>query len=288
MNYKNSKRIRNCRIGEPEVELLYGVFSKLCDEGNKGRVSVTVKGAEFGEFSSDDRSALDAMKLRRKPVSEVEFSYRSDDYTSRATLSITDEFSLLFSCGAGMYLSIDSTNEQWFNSTWKRMEDAVGAIPITPLSSQFLNKWHGLIAVLLAIALSFCTVRIGCRLARWLGYVIPDNFMVFVLLAWFLIGWYCHGVISDFICRNYPVVDLDLYKTRSEIRCRCSRIFWWFVGVIVSLTIATYWPFVKQISEKGVPASQSSTLSETNRDAMPRGMQGMKAGENVKPDGGGH
>ena len=77
MNYKNSKHIRNRRIGESEVELLYGVFSKFGYDGNKGRVCVTVKGAEFGEFCSDDRSALDAMKVRRKPVSEIEFSYRN-------------------------------------------------------------------------------------------------------------------------------------------------------------------------------------------------------------------
>ena len=289
MNYKNSKRIRNRRVGESEVELLYGVFSRFCEEGNKGHVCVTVKGTDFGEFSSDDRSAIDAMKVRRKPVSEVEFSYRSDDYTSRVTLSITDDFSLLFSCGAGMYLSIDSTDEQWFNSTWKRMEDAVDAIPLTPLSSRFLNKWYGLIAVILAVVLSFCTIRIGYRLVGWLGCVIPDNLLaVIIIVAWPLIGGYYHSVISNFICRNYPVVDLDLYKTRSEIRHRCSRIFWWFVGVIMSLTIATYWPFGKQNREKNVPVSQSATLSETNRDVTPRVMQGIKADETVKLGGGGH
>ncbi len=285
MNYKNSKQIRNRRIGESEVELLYGVFSKFCDDGDKGRVCVTVKGSEFGEFSSDDRSALDEMKARRKPVSEVEFSYRNDDYTSRVTLSITDEFSLLFSYSKGICLSIDSTDEHWFNSTWKRMEDAVDAIPRTPLSSQFLNKWHGLIAVLLAIALSFCTIRIVCRSVVCLGYVIPDNLAVFVILAWALIGMYYHSVISDFICRNYPVVDLDLYKTRSEIRCQCSRLFWWFVGVIGSLTIATYWPFGKQVSENSTTASQSTTLSETGRDAIPRVMQKIEADDSAKQDG---
>ena len=51
MNYKNSKRIRNRWVGEAEVELLYGVFSKFCDDGNTGRVCVTVKGVEFVEFS---------------------------------------------------------------------------------------------------------------------------------------------------------------------------------------------------------------------------------------------
>ena len=266
MNYKNSKRIRNRRIGESEIELLYGVFSRFCEEGNKGRVRITVKGTEFGEFSSDDRSAIDAIKVRRKPVSEVEFSYRSDDYTSRVTLSITDDFAASFYCGAGMYLSIDSTDEQWFNSTWKRMEDAVDTIPLTPLSSRFLNKWYGLIAVLLAVILSFCTIRLGCRLVGWLGYVISDNSIAIIILGvWILIGGYYHSVISNFICRNYPVVDLDLYKTRSEIRHRCSQIFWWFVGVIMSLTIATYWPFGKQINEKSMPVSQSATLSETNQ-----------------------
>lgn len=288
MNYKNSKRIRNRWVGEAEVELLYGVFSKFCDDGNTGRVCVTVKGVEFGEFSSDDRSALDEMKVRRKPVSEVEFSYRNDAYTSRVTLSITDEFSLLFSCSTGMYLSIDSTDEQWFNSTWKRLEDAIDAIPLTPLSSQFLNKWHGIIAVLLAIALSFCTVRIVCRSVRWLGYVIPDNLAVVVILAWALIGMYYHSVISGFIYRNYPVVDLDLYKTRSEIRCRCSRLFWWFVGVIGSLTIATYWPFGKQVSENSTTASQSNTLSETSREAIPRVMQKIEVEDREKQDGGEH
>lgn len=288
MNYKNSKRIRNRRIGESEVELLYGVFSKFCDDGNKGRVCVTVKGSEFGEFSSDDRSALDEMKARRKPVSEVEFSYRNDDYTSRVTLSITDEFSLLFSYSTGISLSIDSTDEQWFNSTWKRMEDAVDAIPRTPLSSQFLNKWHGLIAVLFAIALSFCTIRIVCRSVGWLGYVIPDNLAVLVAIAWALIGMYYHSVISDFICRNYPVVDLDLYKTRSEIRCRCSRLFWWFVGVIGSLTIATYWPFGKQVSEKNAAAPKLTTLSETNKDAKQLVTQKIETDDRAKQNGGGH
>ena len=288
MNYKNSKRIRNRRIGESEVELLYGVFSKFCDDGNKGRVCVTVKGSEFGEFSSDDRSALDEMKARRKPVSEVEFSYRNDDYTSRVTLSITDEFSLLFSYSTGISLSIDSTDEQWFNSTWKRMEDAVDAIPRTPFSSQFLNKWHGLIAVLFAIALSFCTIRIVCRSVGWLGYVIPDNLAVLVAIAWALIGMYYHSVISDFICRNYPVVDLDLYKTRSEIRCRCSRLFWWFVGVIGSLTIATYWPFGKQVSEKNAAAPKLTTLSETNKDAKQLVTQKIETDDRAKQNGGGH
>ena len=287
MNYKNSRRIRNRQIGESEIELLYGVFSKLCDDGNKGRVCVTVKGDAFGEFSSDDHSALDAMKLRRKPVSEVELSYRSDDYTSRVCLSIRDEFSLLFSCNFGMFLSIDSTDEQWFNSTWKRMEDVVDAIPLTSWASQFLNKWHGIIAFLLAIALSFCTVRIVCRSVAWLGYVIPDNLAVFVVLAWVLIGMCYHSVISNFICRNYPVVDLDLYKARSEIRCRCSRLFWWFVGVIGSLTIATYWPFGKPVGEKSTTASQAPTLSETNRDAMPRVMQKLEV-DSAKQDGDGH
>lgn len=285
MNYKNSKHIRNRRIGESEVELLYGVFSKFGYDGNKGRVCVTVKGAEFGEFCSDDRSALDAMKVRRKPVSEIEFSYRNDDYTSRVSLSIKDEFSLLFSCSTGLYISIDSTDEQWFNSTWKRMEDVVDAIPLTPLSSRFLNKWHGIIAILFAIALSFCTIRIVCRSVGWLGYVIPDNLAVFVMLAWALIGMYYHSVISGFICRNYPVVDLDLYKKRSEIRCRCSRLFWWFVGVIGSLTIATYWPFGKQVSEKNTTASQSTTLSETSRDAIPRAMQKIEGDNGAKQDG---
>ena len=288
MNYKNSKHIRNRRIGESEVELLYGVFAKFCDDGNKGRVCVTVKGAEFGEFSSDDRSALDAMKIRRKPVSEVAFSYRNDDYTSRVSLSIQDEFALLFSCSSGVYISIDSTDEQWFNSTWKRMEDVVDAIPITPWSSRFLNKWHGIIAVLLAITLSFCTVRILCRSAGWLGYVIPDNLLVFAAIAWGIIGMYYHSVISDFICHNYPVVDLDLYKTRSEIRGRCSRLFWWFVGVIGSLTIATYWPFGKQVSENSTTTSQSTTVSETSRDAIPRVMLKIEADDCAKQDGGEH
>lgn len=287
MNYKNSKRIKNRRIGEAEVELLYGVFSKFCDDGNKGRVCVMVKGPEFGELSSDDRSALDEMKVRRKPVSEVEFSYRNDDYTSRVTLSITDEFSLLFSCSTGMCLSIGSTDEQWFNSTWKRMEDAVDAIPFTSLSSQFLNKWHGIIAVLLAIALSFCTVRIVCRSIGWLGYTIPDNLAVLIMLPWALIGMYYHSVISGFICRNYPVVDLDLYKTRSEIRCRCSQLFWWFVGVIGSLTIATYWPFGKQGSENSTTASQATTLSETNQDAKPLVKQKIETADSAKQDGNG-
>ena len=288
MNYKNSKRIRNRRIGESEVELLYGVFSKLCEDGNKGRVCVTVKGAEFGEFSSDDRSALDEMKVRRKPVSEVEFSYRNDDYTSRVTLSITDEFSLLFSCSTGMYLSIDSTDQQWFNSTWKRMEDAVDAIPRTPLSSQLLNKWHGIIAVLLAIALSFCAVRIVCRSVGLLGCVITENLARIVVVAWALIGLYCHSVISDFLCHNYPVVDLDLYKTRAEIRYRCSRLFWWFVGVIGSLTIATYWPFGQQVSGKSTTESSATTLSETNRDAMPQVIQKLEVDDSAKQSGDGH
>ena len=275
MEFSNSKRIRNRRIGESEIELFYGIFSRLCDDSNKGRVKVVVKGDDFGELSSADHSALDAMKLRRKPVSEVEFSYRSEDYSSSVSVSVSDEFSELFSCSLGMRLSVHSTDEQWFDATWKKMEDAIEAVPVTPLFSRFLNKWHGVVAFLLALSLSFCTIRIVFRVVVWAGYHFPEKFAIFVIIAWVLVGLYYHGLISGFICRNYPVVDLDLYKTRSEIRCRCSQLFWWFVGVIGSLTIATYWPFGGRTGEIDGKMSPTAVQTETNRTAATQGIQGQ-------------
>lgn len=52
MNYKNLKHIKNRRIGESELDLLFGAFSQLCEGDKKGCICVTVKGQDFGEFSS--------------------------------------------------------------------------------------------------------------------------------------------------------------------------------------------------------------------------------------------
>ena len=275
MNYKNSKHIKNRRIGESELELLFGVFSQLCEGDKKGSLSITVKGEEFGEFSSGDRSALDAMKLRRKPVSEVEFVYRSENYDSHVCLSISDEFSSLFSYSLGTRMSIDSTDELWFNATWQKMENVVEAIPCTPCISQILNRWRSVIAVFFAIALSFCTIRIICRMVRIFGGVIPDSLGSIVIVGWVLIGGWYHGLISNFICKNYPVVDLNLYKTRAETRRRCSRFFWWLVSVLGSLTIATYWPFGGRNGENDGKMSPAAVLTETNRPAVTQDIQGQ-------------
>lgn len=275
MEFSNSKRIRNRRIGAAEVELFYGIFSKFCDGGKKGRVNVTVKGSEFGEISSADHSALDAMKLRRKPVSEVEFSYTSEDYSSSVSVSVSDEFSELFSCSLGMSLSVRSTDEQWFDATWKKMEDAIDAVPVTPLFSRLLNKWHGVVAFLLALSLSFCTIRIVFRVVAWAGCHFPEKFAIFVIIAWVLVGSYYHSLISTFICRNYPVVDLDLYKTRTVIRGRCSRVFWWIVSAMGSLTIATYWPFGGRNGEADGKMTPTAVLTETNCTAITQDIQGQ-------------
>ena len=58
--------------------------------------------------------------------------------------------------------------------------------------------------------------------------------------------------------------------------------------MIGSLTIATYWPFGKQVSEKDTTASQSTTLSETSRGAIPRAMQKIEGDNGAKHDRGEH
>lgn len=289
MNYKNSKHIKNRRIGEADLELVYGAFSRLCDDDKKGRVCVTVKGGDFGEICSEDHSALDEMKLRRKPISAVEFLYRSDDYNSRAYISLSDEFTSSSPYNCGISMAIDSVDGQWFYATWKRVEEIIDAIPTTSRLSQFLNKWYGAISFLLSLVLSLCSIRLILWAVRSFGYVIPSSFLLLIIaLGWgFTAMWY-HGVVSNFICNNYPVVDLDLYKTRTEVRRKCSRFFWWFVGVIGSLTIATYWPFGRQNSASGEMTQQSVKQSETNCMETSRIKHKMDSGDCAWQNGGAH
>lgn len=272
MNYKNSKHIKNRRIGEPELELLFGVFSQLCEGDKKGCICVTVKGRDFGEFSSGDRSALDEMKMRRKAVSEVEFSYRSADYDSRVYISLHDEFSS-GSRYYGMNLSLDSSDGQWFDATWKKMGDVVDAIPSTSLISQLLNKAYGVVSFVISILLVFCTMRLFSRAINMCGVAIPEKFNILLLLVGIVLGVFYCALIADFVCHNYPIIDLDIYKCRSETRRRCARFFWWFMGVIGSLTIATYWPFGGRNAEADGKMSPAAALTETNRTAVTQDIQ---------------
>lgn len=275
MNYKNSKHIKNRRIGESELELLFGAFSQLCEGDKKGCICVTVKGQDFGEFSSGDRSALDEMKMRRKAVSEVDFSYRSADYDSRAYISLCDEFSS-GSRYYGMNLSLDSSDGQWFDATWKKMGDVLDAIPSTSLISQLLNKAYGVVSFVISILLVFCTMRLFFRAIDMCGVTIPNKFNFLILFVGIILGAFYCALIADFVCHNYPVIDLDVYKCRSETRRRCARFFWWFMGVIGSLTIATYWPFGGRTGEIDEKMSPTAALTETNRTAATQGIQGQE------------
>lgn len=268
MNYKNSKHIKNRRIGEPELELLFGIFSQLCEGDKKGCICVTVKGRDFGEFSSGDRSALDEMKMRRKAVSEVEFSYRSADYDSRVYISLRDEFSS-GSRYYGLSLSLDSSDGQWFDATWKKMGDVLDAIPSTSFVSQLLNKAYGVVSVVISMVLTFCTARLFFRVMGICGVVIPKKFDTLYVLGGIGLGAFYYAFISDFVCRNYPIIDLDIYKCRLETRRRCARFFWWLMGVIGSLTIATFiWPFEHQDNAKHAADSSSPAPVVTNTTAV--------------------
>lgn len=272
MNYKNSKHIKNRRIGESELDLLYGAFSQLCEGDKKGCICVTVKGLDFGEFSSGDRSALDEMKMRRKAVSEVEFSYRSEDYESRVYVSLRDEFSSGLRY-YGMSLSLDSSDGQWFDATWKKMGDVLDAIPRTSFTSQFLNKTHGVVSFVISLLLVFCTMRLFFSGVDLCGVTIPEKFNILFVFVGIVLGVFYCVLISDFVCHTYPIIDLDIYKYRSETRRRCARFFWWFMGVIGSLTIATYWPLGGRNGETDGKMSSVAISAETNRTAVTHDIQ---------------
>ena len=274
MNYKNSKHIKNRRIGESELDLLFGAFSQLGEGDKKGCICVTVKGLDFGEFSSGDRSALDEMKMRRKAVSEVEFSYRSEDYGSRAYISLSDEFSS-GSRYYGMNLSLDSSDGQWFDATWKKMGDVIDAIPRTSFISQLLNKAYGVVSFVISILLVLCTMRLFFRAIDMCGVTIPQKFDIFFVFVGIVLVAFSCAFIADFVCRTYPIIDLDIYKCRSETRRRCARFFWWFMGVIGSLTIATYWPLGGRNGETDGKMSPVAVLTETNRTAVTHDIQGQ-------------
>lgn len=266
MNYKNSKHIKNRRIGEEELELLFGAFSQLCEGDKKGCICVTVKGPDFGEFRSGDHSVLDEMKMRRKAVSEVEFSYRSADYDSRAYISLRDEF-LLDSPYHGMSLSLDSSDRQWFDATWKKMGDVLDAIPSTSFVSRLLNKAYGVVSIVISMFLILCTVILFFRAIGMCGVVVPKKYNILFVLAGIALGALYTAIVSNFVCRNFPVIDLDIYKHRSETRRMCATFFWWLMGIIGSLTIATFiWPFERQDKVKHSTESSPPATVITNTD----------------------
>lgn len=238
MRFTKVVEVENKVFGEDIVRSIAKYFERLL-ANKKGSIDISVQSPEYGEISGDNQEVIDISFAKSKPVSRVKFTYESDDYKSELWFSIQDRF-VLGSYGGANY-TISSDDENWFNIVRVEMQDLMDSVPTTPLVFRFLNTWGWLVSTLISVFFVFSVFRIVFR--YFLADVkFPQWADGLIVVAFFILiggGFEC---VKEFLRRNYPIIDLDIFKNRKEVRDRVSKTFWWIVGTIGAMLISTYLP----------------------------------------------
>lgn len=247
MYFSITKYVKNREIHEDDIRRLWNFFLTMTQEPicgkTGGTAGLTFKSDAYGEISGDSDDAIDEAMSRRKPIKEVVLRYRSKDLQSSMTLCLQDEFSGFFKFGHGGVFELEGSDRRWFDATIRRFEDMVETLPQTPRYSRFLCRSRWLVSAILSFGLSFGLIRVLCKgLTYWFGggeYLEWVNRVSFILCGVFhgVFFFVFYNVILDFISKNYPVVDLELFKNRTNIRQRCSKFLWWLFSALGAAVI---------------------------------------------------
>ena len=242
MHFSVTKYIKDREIHEENIRCIWKFFSSMMQEQicgeTGGTVGVTFKSDAYGKISGDSDDVIDEAMSRRKSINEVIFRFRSKDFLSSMTLSLRDEFSGLFEVGPGGVFELEGSDRRWFDATIKRFEDIEGTLHSTPLCSRLLCRLRWLISASISLGLSFILIRVLNGATHWCG-ASGGECLEWAKRILFSISVVLFFDLSNaFIRKNYPVVDLALFKTRDRKRRRCAKVFWWVLGALLSLAFS--------------------------------------------------
>lgn len=276
MYFRSIKYVKNREIHGEDIRRIWTFFSSMTQEliGKKtsGVAGLSFKSDAYGEISGDSDDAIDEAMSRRKPIKEVVFRYESKDSRLSMTLCLQDEFSGFLE-GHGGVFEIEGSDKRWFDATIRRFEEMVDTLPQIPLYARLLCRWRWFISALLSLGLSFFFIRVLCNsLTHWaFGGEYPEwANRVLVLISGVLIALF-FSIITTFISRNYPVLDLALFKNRINTRQRCLKFFWWVLGALGAVAIS----MVLSPSEKkenkdiGLPSTTTPNDIQVLRQPLP-------------------
>lgn len=238
MKFSKRFEVENKVFREESVRLIGKYFEKI-PRAKKGSIDICIESLEYGKISGGNQEVMDISFAKSKPVSRVEFTYESEDYKSELCFSMQDRF--VSGPYGGATYTISSNDENWFNVVRVEMQDLMDAVPTTPLVFRFLNTWGWLVSTLISVFFVYSVFRIVYRyfltdvkFPQWAGGLVV--FAFFILVGG---GFEC---VKEFLRRNYSIIDLDIFKSRKEVRDRVSKTFWWIVGTIGAMLISTYLP----------------------------------------------
>lgn len=241
MYFRMTKYVKNREIHEDDIRRLWNFFLTMTKEQicgkTGGTAGLTFKSDAYGEISGDSDDAIGEAMSRRKPIKEVFFRYRSNDLLSSMTLCLQDEFSGFFEVGRGGDFELESPDRQWFDATIRRFEDLMESVHKTPLCSRILCRLRWFVSAMLSLGLAFCCMRILCRGLFYFGFNDSEWSSRVSFISFSVSVGVFYNIILDFICKNYPVVDLDLLKRRTKTRQICSKVFWWVLGTLGAVAI---------------------------------------------------
>jgi hypothetical protein len=243
MQYHFSHPIKYKIIHEQDVFDLWQGVERLAGEA-EGKTEILVRGEDFGDIEGDSKEVLEKAFAKKQSVSEINFSFRSEQYDKRFAIYLNHQESIRDSHS---WYSITSSDEQWFHAKCKQIEDLIQTLPQTNGLGRLLNSWNGWLmgfvgAFLFApVAVSILSktrysgssgvpheVQSGC-------YSLGHLLMAAVLLVQlFVVG------------KLFPVVDLDIFQKRAASKRLIMRIILWFVGIIATLGMSALWSKIFQ------------------------------------------
>lgn len=217
-------------VDKNSIRSICSYFEEL-PKRKTGKTEIIVHYNENDEVSGNGKEVIDTIFVRNKPVSRIDFGYRSEDWCSHLSLSIKDQFSSSSYCG--LYYKITSDDDVWFNVTRSQMQDVMEAVPATPCIYRFFKSWGWIVSIVAACCISFGTVHFLRWIIHRTGWQVT-NFMSELIVAGLLVVFLGAVVcLRGFLNEIYPVIDFDLFNDREKLRLKFWKVFWVFISVIV-------------------------------------------------------